>query len=69
MDVPASPVPVRPTPLASPPGPLKILRLARRDLLAFWPESAYRMQFFGRKVLRRWMFVANSPDTVEHVFV
>ncbi len=69
MDASAPPIPVRPTPLASPPGALKILRLARRDLLSFWPESAYRMQFFGRKVLRRWMFVANSPDTVEHVFV
>jgi cytochrome P450 len=63
------PVPLRPLPLAANPGALTILRLARRDLLSFWHEGAYRSEFFAKKMLRRWIFIANSPDTVEHVFV
>jgi cytochrome P450 len=63
------PLPVRPQPLPSYPGWLRMLAMARKDLLSFWPESAYRDEFFGAKIFRRWMFVANSPDTVEHVFV
>jgi cytochrome P450 len=61
--------PVRPAPLTSDPSALKLLRLARRDLLALWSEETYRLEFFGRKLLRRHTFVANSPDTVEHVLV
>jgi len=61
--------PVRPTPLARDPGALKILLTARRDLLAFWPEEAFRWEFAGKKMLRRWIFIANTPDTVEHVLV
>lgn len=61
--------PVRPAPLAVDPGTLRFLRLARKDLLSFWTREAYRYPFAGRKFLRRWVFVANSPDTVEHVLV
>ena len=63
------PTPVRPAPLTSDPNALKLLRLARRDLLALWSEETYRLEFFGRKLLLRHTFVANSPDTVEHVLV
>jgi cytochrome P450 len=63
------PVPVRPVPPAGDPSALALLRLARRDLLALWSEETYRLEFFGRKLLRRHTFVANSPDTVEHVLV
>ena len=61
--------PVRPTPLAHDPGALEIFLTARRDLLAFWPEEAFRWEFAGKKMLRRWIFIANTPDTVEHVLV
>jgi len=51
------------------PGAFELFRLARRDLLALWSEETYRLEFFGRKLLRRHTFVANSPETVEHVLV
>jgi len=69
LTAPGQPVPVRPAPLADDPSALRILLLARRDLLSFWPEEAYRLEFFGKRMLRRWIFIANSPDTVEHVLV
>jgi cytochrome P450 len=69
MDLAERLIPVRPQPPAEFPGSLGILRRARRDLLSFWPESAYRMQFFGGKLLWRRMFVANCPEAVEHVLV
>ncbi|TNF93666.1 MAG: cytochrome P450 [Gammaproteobacteria bacterium] len=62
-------IPVMPRPLKKDPGPLTILNKARNDLLSFWPEDAYRFQFARRKIINRWMFIANSPDTVEHVLV
>jgi cytochrome P450 len=61
--------PVRPLPLASDPGAIRLLSLARRDLLSFWSERDYRNEFAGRRFLRRWIFIANSPDTVEHVLL
>jgi cytochrome P450 len=61
--------PVRPRPLPVEPGALKLLALARRDLLSFWSAQSYRDEFVGRRFLRRWIFVANTPDTVEHVLV
>jgi len=63
------PAPVRPVPFTSDPGALTLFRLARRDLLAIWSAETYHLEFFGRKLLRRHTFVANSPDTVEHVLV
>jgi cytochrome P450 len=69
VDAPGHFEPVRPTPLANDPGALRLLRLARRDLLSFWSEADYRSEFSGRRFLRRWIFVANSPDTVEQVLV
>ena len=62
-------IPVRPTPLADYPRPLKLLWMLRKDLLSIWPESAYKEEFFGGPVMNKHMYVANSPDTVEHVLV
>ena len=61
--------PVRPIPLADYPRPLKLLWMLRKDLLSIWPESAYEEEFFGGPVMKKHMYVANSPDTVEHVLV
>ena len=69
MTLAAQATPVRPEPLKTAPSALKLFRLARRDLLAMWSEETYRLEFFGRKLLLRHTFVANSPDTVEHVLV
>ena len=63
------PSPVRPSPPIGDPNALQLFRLARRDLLALWSEETYRLEFFGRKLLRRHTFVANCPETVEHVLV
>jgi cytochrome P450 len=63
------PAPVRPVPPTGDPSALALLRVARRDLLAIWSEETYRLEFFGRKLLRQRTFVANSPATVEHVLV
>ena len=69
MNAPAYFEPIRPIPLAADPGGLRLLSLARRDLLSFWSAQDYRNEFAGRRFLRRWIFVANSPDTVEHVLL
>jgi cytochrome P450 len=61
--------PVRPIPLKDYPGPLKLLWMLRKDLLSIWPESAYEEEFFGGPVMNKHMYVANSPDTIEHVLV
>jgi len=61
--------PLRPDPPKTDPSALALLRLARRDLLAMWTAETYELEFFGRKFLWRHTFVANSPDTVEHVLV
>lgn len=49
--------------------PLSILWGARTNLLDIWPEQAFGWQFFGNRVLRRHIFVANYPDVVQAVFV
>ena len=61
--------PVRPIPLVDYPKPLKLLWMLRKDLLSIWPESAYEEEFFGGPVMNKHMYVANSPDTIEHVLV
>jgi cytochrome P450 len=45
------------------------LKYARRDLLSIWPEEAFRLQFMGTKIVNRWIFIANCPEVVRHVFV
>jgi cytochrome P450 len=49
--------------------PLRLLRTARQNLLAIWPERIFSKEFFGHVVLRRAFFVCNSPETVKQVFV
>jgi len=49
--------------------PLRLLRAARENLLAIWPEPTFSKEFFGHTLLRRSLFVCNSPDTVKQVFV
>lgn len=49
--------------------PLRLLRTARENLLAIWPEPTFTKEFFGHTLLRRALFVCNSPDTVREVFV
>jgi cytochrome P450 len=51
------------------PRPLRLLWMLRKDLLSIWPTSAYQEEFFGGPVMNKHMYVANSPDTVEHVLV
>jgi cytochrome P450 len=49
--------------------PLKLLRTARENLLAVWPDYTFSWDFFGHTVLRKSLFICNSPDTVRQVFV
>ncbi len=49
--------------------PLKLLRVARQNLLAIWPEPTFSKEVFGHTLLRRQMLICNSPDSVREVFV
>jgi cytochrome P450 len=49
--------------------PLKLLRVARQNLLAIWPEPTFSKEVFGHTLIRRQILVCNSPDTVRRVFV
>jgi cytochrome P450 len=48
---------------------LRLLCTARENLLAIWPEPTFSKEFFGHRLIRRHVFVCNSPDTVRQVFV
>lgn len=48
---------------------LKLLSTARNSLIAIWPETTFSKEFFGHVVLRRSIFICNSPETVKQVFV
>jgi cytochrome P450 len=60
------PFPPRP-PEALP--PLQLLRQARKNLVAIWPIGTFSRDFFGHTLLRRSIFVCNSPETVRQVFI
>ena len=51
------------------PGPLTMLKMARRNLLAIWPESTFHRTHFEHNLFRRRIFVCNSPELVREVFV
>lgn len=51
------------------PPPITLLRLARRNLIAIWPEDTFRLQVFGHRIFRRSFIVANSPESVKQAFV
>jgi len=65
----ADTVPVRPVPGTRTPGMLQVMKGIHKDLIGVWPESAYRMKSHMLKLGRYSLYIANSPDTVEHVFV
>ena len=44
------------------------LKLARRNLLAFWEEEAYEYDFVATKILTRNVFILNSPESVQFAF-
>jgi cytochrome P450 len=46
-----------------------MLKMARRNLLAIWPESTFYQTHFEHDLFRRRIFVCNSPDLVREVFV
>jgi cytochrome P450 len=46
-----------------------LLSLARRNLLSIWEEKAFDYQFFGANLFLQPVFVANSPDVVQTVFL
>jgi cytochrome P450 len=46
-----------------------LLTHARRNLLSIWPEQAFDWEFFGTRLFLQRVFVANSPDVVQTVFV
>lgn len=50
-------------------GALETLYLARKDLLSIWGEDAFQFQFRERKVLNRYVFIANCPEVVRYVLV
>jgi hypothetical protein len=60
-------VPVRPQPPPRLPAPWRLLRLARRDLLSFWPESSYVRDMGTKGLLRQQVVPANCPEAVRHV--
>ena len=69
MDFIAETEPVRPLPAKKVPGALRIIKGISSDLIGVWPEQAYRMKAYMRSVGKYAVYIANSPDTVEHVFV
>lgn len=54
---------------AEPLSAFKTLQYARKDLLSIWADEAFELQFMGSKILNQWVFIANAPDVVKHVFV
>jgi len=65
----ADTIPVRPKPAKRVPGPLRIMRAINADIIGIWPESAYRMKSVILKMGRYSIYIANSPQTIKHVFV
>jgi cytochrome P450 len=48
---------------------LQHLRRFRQSMLQVWMAAHFRSEFFGARVLRRHVFVCNSPETVRAAFV
>ncbi|WP_417769279.1 cytochrome P450 [Stappia sp.] len=47
----------------------RLLGLARRSFLSVWPASAFARPWLKIAVLRKQIFVCNSPETVQEAFV
>ncbi|CAA6803393.1 MAG: possible cytochrome P450 hydroxylase superfamily proteins [uncultured Thiotrichaceae bacterium] len=54
---------------AEPLSAFKTWQYARKDLLSIWAEEAFELQLMGSKILNQWVYIANAPDVVKHVFV
>ncbi len=62
-------VPPYPKRLKKLPGPVELLKIARTDLLAVWPESVYERQFIHFKIVNRSLVIANHPEIVRHALL
>lgn len=51
------------------PGLWRTLLLMRENLVSAWPREAYVGELLRRRLLGRWIVVANSPAGVRHVMV
>ena len=49
--------------------PLAMLRTVRRNFLAAFDDKCFEYQLFTVQMLRRRLFVCNSPDTVAQAFI
>jgi cytochrome P450 len=49
--------------------PLSLLRLARRNLLAIWPENTFIHANFSYRLFRKSVIILNSPEAVKQTFV
>ncbi len=49
--------------------PFQALYYAKNDLLSIWDEAAFSDEFTSQKILRQYVFVANSPDIIRYVMV
>lgn len=49
--------------------PFKALYYAQNDLLSLWDSDAFEVDFMSQKILKKHVFIANSPDTIRYVFV
>lgn len=49
--------------------PVSLLRLARRNLIAIWPEDTFALPVFGHRIFRKSFIFVNSPETVKQAFV
>ncbi len=49
--------------------PLALIAAARRNFLAMFDEKCFEYQFFSSRILKRRVFVCNSPDTVAQAFI
>jgi cytochrome P450 len=43
--------------------------MARRNFLSVWPDECFHFEMFRMPLLMRTMYVCNSPDTVEKLFI
>ena len=62
-------VPAFPTPHPVCPSIPSLIRYARNDLLSIWWDRAYRRDSMTVRMLRRQIFIGNSPEAVKHVMV
>lgn len=60
------PFPARPLHPAS---SLKLLALARKNLIAIWPEITFELDSFSYTILRRRIHILSSPEAVRQIFV